>query len=61
MSPITWEAVDKYDFGEYEVVLDVKAISFESKQTVSGRKLYIVVGTGLQRSEDLSARGKVRS
>lgn len=59
MSPITWEPVDRHEFGEYEVVLDVKAISFESKQTVSGRKLYIVVGTGINRSEDLAARGKL--
>ncbi|KAI9015412.1 CPSF A subunit region-domain-containing protein [Hyaloraphidium curvatum] len=59
VSPITWEPVDVHEFGEYEVVLDAKPISFESKQTVSGRKLYIVVGTGMQRSEDLAARGKL--
>ncbi|KXS16802.1 hypothetical protein M427DRAFT_55141 [Gonapodya prolifera JEL478] len=59
VSPITWETVDRFEFAEYEHVLDAQAISLESKQTTSGRKLFVVVGTGFVRAEDLSSRGKI--
>ncbi|KAJ3339361.1 Cleavage and polyadenylation specificity factor subunit 1 [Gonapodya sp. JEL0774] len=59
ISPLTWETVDRYQFAEYEHILDAQTISLESKQTASGRKLFIVVGTGFVRAEDLSSRGKI--
>ncbi|KAI9205850.1 CPSF A subunit region-domain-containing protein [Polychytrium aggregatum] len=59
VSPVTWETVDKYIFDEYEQVLCVETVELKSKQTASGRKCFIAVGTGAFRGEDLTARGKI--
>ncbi|KAJ3100898.1 Cleavage and polyadenylation specificity factor subunit 1 [Phlyctochytrium planicorne] len=59
VSPITWETVDRFAFNEYEQVLACHAVSLQSKQTTSGRKLFLAVGTGWFRGEDLSVRGRL--
>ncbi|KAJ3215584.1 Cleavage and polyadenylation specificity factor subunit 1 [Dinochytrium kinnereticum] len=58
VSPVTWETVDRYEFQEYEQVLTCQAVSLHSKQTTSGQKLFLAVGTGWFRGEDLSVRGR---
>ncbi|KNC97783.1 cleavage/polyadenylation factor CFT1 [Spizellomyces punctatus DAOM BR117] len=59
VSPVTWETVDVVTMDEYEHILAIQAIELESKQTTSGRKLFIAVGTGTVRGEDLATRGRI--
>ncbi|KAJ3110285.1 Cleavage and polyadenylation specificity factor subunit 1 [Phlyctochytrium bullatum] len=59
VSPVTWETVDRYQFTEYEQVLTLRTVSLHSKQTTSGRKLFLAVGTGWFRGEDLTVRGRL--
>ncbi|KAI8851683.1 CPSF A subunit region-domain-containing protein [Chytridium lagenaria] len=58
VSPVTWETVDRYEFQEYEQVLSCQTVSLHSKQTTSGFKLFLAVGTGWFRGEDLTVRGR---
>ncbi|KAL1925408.1 uncharacterized protein VTP21DRAFT_291 [Calcarisporiella thermophila] len=57
VSPVTWETVDRYEFAEYEQGLCLECVTLESKQTASGRKDFIAVGTGFFRGEDVAMRG----
>ncbi len=41
-------------------MLSVEIVSLESKQTQSGRRSLLTIGTGFQRGEDLTTRGRVR-
>eukprot|EP00833_Pecoramyces_ruminatium_P003951 jgi/Orpsp1_1/1177983/evm.model.c7180000063622.1 len=59
VSPITWETVDKIDFEEYETVLTVKCLDLECKQTTSGKKKFLVIGTGFLKGEDVTTKGKI--
>ncbi|TPX40593.1 hypothetical protein SeMB42_g03452 [Synchytrium endobioticum] len=59
VSPVTWETVDTWSFDEYEQVLCVAAVSIDSKQTSSGKKQYLVAGTGFLRGEDNAGRGRI--
>lgn len=59
VSPVTWETIDIFKLGEYEMVLCVETVTLETKHTESGNKLYVVVGTGMFRGEDLTSRGRV--
>ncbi|OZJ02423.1 hypothetical protein BZG36_04828 [Bifiguratus adelaidae] len=59
VSPITWEIVDRFNFEEAEQGLALACVSLESKATASGRKDFIVVGTGYGRGEDVAMRGSV--
>jgi cleavage and polyadenylation specificity factor subunit 1 len=59
ISPVTWETVDRYKMDEYEQVLCCSAVDLQSKETASGLKLFLAVGTGVFRGEDLAARGRV--
>lgn len=59
ISPVTWEIVDRYDFQEYEQGLSLHCSLLESKQTSSGKKHFITVGTGFLRGEDTAMRGSV--
>ena len=59
VSPVTWETVDIVKMGEGEQVISVAAVELSSKETTSGKKTYIAVGTGYMRSEDLPCRGRV--
>lgn len=45
---------------EYEVVLCMQCVLLDTKQTSSGNKLFVAVGTGHFRGEDLTSRGRVR-
>ena len=44
---------------EFEQILTVKVVELASKENTSGRKVYVAVGTGFLRSEELSCRGRV--
>jgi cleavage and polyadenylation specificity factor subunit 1 len=46
---------------EFEQILTVKVVELASKENTSGRKVYVAVGTGFLRSEELSCRGRVPS
>ena len=61
VSPVTWETVDRVEFNEYEQGLSLECAVLESKQTKSGKKHFIAVGTGYQRGEDTAMRGSVRN
>ena len=59
VSPVTWETVDIIDVPEAEHVVCVQAVELSSKETATGKKLYVAVGTGFMRSEDLTSRGRL--
>ncbi|KAJ3264692.1 Cleavage and polyadenylation specificity factor subunit 1, partial [Borealophlyctis nickersoniae] len=59
VSPVTWETVDIIRMEEHEHILAVQAVNLESKQTTTGRKLFLAVGTGYVRGEDLATRGRI--
>eukprot|EP00842_Homolaphlyctis_polyrhiza_P002399 jgi/Hompol1/315/HPOL_002464-RA len=59
VSPVTWETVDSFELTEAETVTSLLATNFASKETSTGKKLFVAVGTGYQRSEDLLNRGKL--
>jgi hypothetical protein len=45
---------------QFEQILTVKVVELASKETNTGRKLFVAIGTGFMRSEDFSCRGRVR-
>lgn len=59
ISPVTWETVDRVDFDEFEQGLSLECVLLDSKQTSSGRKHFIAVGTGVMRGEDTPMKGSV--
>ncbi|KAI9489620.1 CPSF A subunit region-domain-containing protein [Zychaea mexicana] len=59
ISPVTWETVDRVDFQEYEQGLSLHCSVLESKQTSSGKKHFMAVGTGYLRGEDTAMRGSI--
>ncbi|KAG2221910.1 hypothetical protein INT45_013246, partial [Circinella minor] len=59
ISPVTWETVDRVDFQEYEQGLSLHCSVLESKQTSSGTKHFMAVGTGYLRGEDTAMRGSI--
>ncbi|CDH59136.1 cleavage and polyadenylation specificity factorsubunit 1 [Lichtheimia corymbifera JMRC:FSU:9682] len=60
VSPVTWETVDRVEFNEYEQGLSLECAVLESKQTKSGKKHFIAVGTGYLRGEDTAMRGSIQ-
>ncbi|CEP07342.1 hypothetical protein [Parasitella parasitica] len=60
VSPVTWEVVDRVDFEEFEQGFSLQCAALESKQTSTGRKHFMVVGTGVLRGEDTTMRGSIR-
>jgi cleavage and polyadenylation specificity factor subunit 1 len=46
---------------QFEQILSIKVVELASKENTSGKKLFVAVGTGFMRSEDLSCRGRVCS
>jgi cleavage and polyadenylation specificity factor subunit 1 len=60
ISPVTWETVDCVEFEEFEQCFSLQCAALESKQTSTGRKHFMVVGTGSLRGEDTTMRGSVR-
>ncbi|RUP46454.1 hypothetical protein BC936DRAFT_146934 [Jimgerdemannia flammicorona] len=59
VSPVTWEIVDRYVFDEAEQGLALECVSLESKQTATGRKAFMAIGTGFNRGEDTAMRGRI--
>ncbi|KAJ3040299.1 Cleavage and polyadenylation specificity factor subunit 1 [Rhizophlyctis rosea] len=59
ISPVTWETADLIRMDEHEHVLCVQAVNLQSKQTASGKKMFLAVGTGYVRGEDLATRGRI--
>ncbi|KAI8896608.1 CPSF A subunit region-domain-containing protein, partial [Globomyces pollinis-pini] len=59
VSPITWETVDIVKMGATEQILTVEMVELASKENTSGRKMFIALGTGYMRSEDLACRGRL--
>ncbi|KAI9088335.1 CPSF A subunit region-domain-containing protein [Phlyctochytrium arcticum] len=59
ISPVTWETVDAIEMDEYEHILAIEAVELESKQTTTGRKSFLALGTGVVRGEDLATRGRI--
>ncbi|KAJ3013404.1 Cleavage and polyadenylation specificity factor subunit 1 [Thoreauomyces humboldtii] len=59
VSPVTWETSDAIQMDEHEHILAMQAVELESKQTASGRKMFLAIGTGVIRAEDLAARGRI--
>ncbi|KAI8889133.1 hypothetical protein K501DRAFT_239493 [Backusella circina FSU 941] len=60
ISPVTWETVDRVEFEEFEQCFSLQCAALESKQTSTGRKHFMVVGTGSLRGEDTTMRGSIR-
>ncbi|KAI8969822.1 CPSF A subunit region-domain-containing protein [Pilobolus umbonatus] len=60
VSPVTWEIVDTVEFDEFEQCFSLQCAALESKQTSTGRKHFMVVGTGFLRGEDTTMRGSIR-
>lgn len=60
VSPVTWETVDAVEFEEFEQCFSLQCAALESKQTSTGRKYFMVVGTGGLRGEDTTMRGSIR-
>ncbi|KAG0172330.1 Cleavage and polyadenylation specificity factor subunit 1 [Apophysomyces sp. BC1034] len=59
VSPVTWEVVDRVEFEEYEQGFSLQCVALESKQTSTGRKHFMAVGTGYLRGEDTAMRGSI--
>ncbi|KAI8343824.1 CPSF A subunit region-domain-containing protein [Blakeslea trispora] len=60
VSPVTWEIVDIIEFEEFEQCFSLECAALESKQTSTGRKHFMVVGTGYLKGEDTTMRGSIR-
>ncbi|KAF9059487.1 CPSF A subunit region-domain-containing protein [Rhodocollybia butyracea] len=57
ISPDLWVSMDGYEFATNEVVNAVACVSLETASTDTGSKEFIVVGTTINRGEDLAAKG----
>lgn len=56
--PTTWTVIDGYEFEEDEVVLCMERMTLHATSDASGLKKFMVVGTSVNRGEDMSGRGK---
>lgn len=52
--------MQRVEFHELEHITTLQVVELESKETASGRKLFIAIGTAYMRSEELTVRGRVR-
>ena len=59
ITPVTWESIHRVEMNETEQIICVADVNLMSKETLSGRKAFIAVGTGYMRSEELACRGRV--
>ncbi|KAI0784088.1 CPSF A subunit region-domain-containing protein [Abortiporus biennis] len=59
ISPETWTSMDGYEFVPNEFINCIDCIPLETVSTEAGTKDFIVVGTTINRGEDLAARGAV--
>ncbi|EIE79461.1 hypothetical protein RO3G_04166 [Rhizopus delemar RA 99-880] len=60
VSPVTWEIVDKVEFEEFEQCFSLECALLDSKQTSTGRKYYMIIGTGTLKGEDTTMKGSIR-
>jgi cleavage and polyadenylation specificity factor subunit 1 len=60
VSPVTWEIVDKVEFEEFEQCFSLECALLDSKQTSTGRKYYMIIGTGTLKGEDTTMKGSVK-
>ena len=58
ISSLTWTIVDSFALREYETVLELRLSTLDTKQTSSGHKVFITVGTALSKGEDRPVRGR---
>jgi hypothetical protein len=49
----------RFKLEEFEVVLTMQCVLLDTNSTSTGNKLFLAVGTGQFRGEDLTARGRV--
>jgi cleavage and polyadenylation specificity factor subunit 1 len=54
------EAFRRYEFATNEYINDMACVTLETSSTENGSKDFIVVGTTIDRGEDLAAKGAVR-
>ncbi|KAJ3053431.1 Cleavage and polyadenylation specificity factor subunit 1 [Rhizophlyctis rosea] len=59
VSPVTWETVDAIPLDEHEHILCMQSVYLDSKETASGKKQFLAIGTGFVRGEDLATRGRI--
>lgn len=59
VSPLSWTAVDKYALEPFEHATGLQACSLETRQTATGRKPFLVLGTAYAKSEDRPSRGRI--
>ncbi|KAF8886806.1 CPSF A subunit region-domain-containing protein [Infundibulicybe gibba] len=57
ISPDLWVTMDGYEFATNEYINDVACVTLETASTESGSKDFVVVGTTIDRGEDLAAKG----
>ncbi|KAF8886814.1 CPSF A subunit region-domain-containing protein [Infundibulicybe gibba] len=57
ISPDLWVTMDGYEFATNEYINDVACVTLETASTESGNKDFVVVGTTIDRGEDLAAKG----
>ncbi|EMD34631.1 hypothetical protein CERSUDRAFT_116804 [Gelatoporia subvermispora B] len=57
LSPDGWVTLDGYEFAPNEFVNCLDCVTLETSSTESGTKDYIVVGTTINRGEDLAVKG----
>lgn len=59
VSPLSWTAVDRFALESFEHATGLQACSLETRQTATGRKPFLVVGTAYAKSEDRPSRGRI--
>ena len=59
VSPLTWTIVDEFELEQYEHVTCMQVCSLQTKQTVTGRKPFLVLGTTQVKSEDRPSKGRL--
>ncbi|KAF8191243.1 CPSF A subunit region-domain-containing protein [Pholiota molesta] len=57
ISPDLWTTLDGFEFATNEYINDMACVTLETSSTESGSKDFIVVGTTINRGEDLAAKG----
>ncbi|KAH9477356.1 Protein CFT1 [Psilocybe cubensis] len=57
ISPDLWITLDGYEFATNEYINDLACVNLETSSTENGSKDFIVVGTTIDRGEDLAAKG----
>ncbi|KAF8970332.1 CPSF A subunit region-domain-containing protein [Flammula alnicola] len=57
LSPDLWITLDGFEFATNEYINDMACVTLETSSTESGSKDFIVVGTTIDRGEDLAAKG----